>query len=133
MQSAFEKEILQLLYRFRAWLASHDRGVLISLILSTPPIPPVPFAGFLLALFNYRLWKQHKLERHEIGLIRLALALSVVSSATAVGLIFLVIHLLSSATVEGNELAAHIWDALQHYMLVITKLSPFQKHSEVVI
>jgi hypothetical protein len=133
MQSAFEKELLQLLYRLRAWLASHDRAVLISLILSIPPVPPVPFLGFLMALFNYRLWKQHKLENHEIGLIRWALILSTISSAIAIGLVFLIAHLLSTSTFESSEFAARIWDALRHYLLMISKLLPLQKHSEVVI
>ena len=39
MKSAIEKEIVSLLIRFRYWLQTHDRGVILGLILSIPPIP----------------------------------------------------------------------------------------------
>ena len=133
MQSAFEKEVFQLAHRFRSWLTSHDRVVLIGLVLSIPPIPPIPFVGFLLALFNYRLWKQHKLERHEICLIRCSLAISTISSIAAVGLVWLVIHLITSSSAEGSQIVYRIWDAVLHYLNTIAGLSPFRKHSEVSI
>lgn len=114
MQSAFEKETLLLLERLRGWLASHDRVVLLGLLFSIPPLPPLPMVGFLLSLINYRLWKQHKLDAGEIGLIRLALIISTLSSAVAVGLVFLVVNFLNGTLSDGPEIVSRLWDALRH-------------------
>ena len=114
MQSAFEKETLLLLERLRGWLASHDRVVLLGLLFSIPPLPPLPMVGFFLSLINYRLWKQHKLDAGEIGLIRLALIISTLSSAVAVGLVFLVVNFLNGTLSDGPEIVSRLWDALRH-------------------
>ena len=113
MQSAFEKATLLLLERLRGWLASHDRVVLLGLLFSIPPLPPLPMVGFLLSLINYRLWKQHKLDAGEIGLIRLALIISTLSSAVAVGLVFLVVNFLNGTLSDGPEIVSRLWDALR--------------------
>ncbi len=133
MQSAFEKEILQLLLRFRSWLTSHDRAVLIGLLFAIPPIPPVPFIGFLLALFNYKLWKQHKLDGHEIGLIRISLVSSIISSAIAIVFLFLAVHLITVSAVESGEVAKRILDVILHYLRTVTDLFVFQKHGEIAL
>jgi hypothetical protein len=129
MQSALEKEIVQLLIQFRSRLASHDRGVLIGLLFAIPPIPPVPLLGLFISLFNYWLWKQHKLEAHEIGLIRWALVLSVISSALAVCLIFLIIHVASMA--GSNDIIPAIIDIVKGYFHRLMGWLPFHERTEV--
>ena len=115
MQSAFEKETLLVLERFRRWLASHDRVVLLGLLFSIPPLPPLPIVGLFLSLINYRLWKQHKLDAGEIGLIRLALVFSIVSSAVAVGLVVLVVNFLNGTLLDVPEIILRLLDALRHF------------------
>lgn len=114
MQSAFEKETLLLLQRLKGWLASHDRVVLLGLLFSIPPLPPLPIVGFFLSLINYRLWKQHKLDAGEIVLIRLALIFSILSSAIAIGLVMLVVNFLNNSVAEGREVIPWLWDGLRH-------------------
>ena len=114
MQSAFEKETLLLLQRLKGWLASHDRVVLLGLLFSIPPLPPLPIVGFFLSLINYRLWKQHKLDVGEIVLIRLALIFSILSSAVAIGLVMLVVNFLNNSVADGREAIPWLWDVLRH-------------------
>lgn len=131
MQSAFEKEIVHLMLRFRGWLASHDRAVLIGLVFAIPPVPPVPILGLLISLFNYRLWKQHKLENHEIGLIRWALVLSVISSILALALVWIVIQVVT--TVDAHALAAKGGDTVVNYVQRLFDLLPFRRRGEISI
>lgn len=116
MQSALEKEILQVLLRFRAWLDTHDRAVLLGLVLSIPPIFPVPIIGLSLALFHYRLWKLHRLEKDEISVIRISLLLSTLSSVAAICLVYFVFNLASTSSVEGAGFLMKIWGVLVSYL-----------------
>lgn len=131
MQSAFEKETLLLLERFRGWLASHDRVVLLGLLFSIPPLPPLPIVGLFLSLINYRLWKQHKLDVGEIGLIRLALIISTLSSAIAIGLVFLVVNFLNGTLSDGPELILRFWDALRQLFRSTIDQLPLHKSGVV--
>lgn len=114
MKSAFEKEIVSLLIRFRYWLQTHDRGVILGLILSIPPIPPVPLLGLGLSLFNYVLWKRHRLDDHEIPLIRIALCISLVSTTLAAALVYGVVSVIVSPTTNAvlGDLATHVIEKL---------------------
>ena len=114
MKSAIEKEIVSLLIRFRYWLQTHDRGVILGLILSIPPIPPVPLLGLGLSLFNYVLWKRHRLGDQEIPLIRIALCISLVSTTLAAALVYGVISVIASPTTNAvlGDLVAHVIEKL---------------------
>lgn len=131
MQSAFEKEALLLLERFRRWLDSHDRVVLLGLLFAIPPLPPLPIVGLFLSLINYRLWKQHKLDTGEIGLIRLALIISTLSSAVAVGLMFLVVNFLNSSLSDGPEIISRFLDALRYFFQSTINHLPLHKSGVV--
>lgn len=133
MQSAFEKETLLLLERFRGWLTSHDRVVLLGLLFSIPPLPPLPIVGLFLSLINYRLWKQHKLEAAEIGLIRLALFFSILSSAVSVGLVLLVVNFLNGALSDGREIFPALWDTLRHFFQSTIDHLPLHKPGVVSV
>lgn len=133
MQSAFEKETLLLLERFRGWLGSHDRVVLLGLLFSIPPLPPLPIVGFFLSLVNYRLWKQHKLEADEIVLIRLALFFSILSSAVSVGLVLLVVNFLNGALSDGRAIIPALWDTLRHFFQSAIDHLPLHKPGVVSV
>ena len=131
MKSAIEQEIIGLLVRFRYWLRSHDRGVILGLIFSIPPIPPVPLIGLSLSLFNYVLWKKGKLGSHEITLIRTSLLISLISFCLAFALVYLVISFVSNP--ETSNLVA---DFFSHQYERVRSLFMFflsRKNTEVYL
>jgi len=91
MQSALEKEIHSRLLVLTSWMRSHDRGVLFALLLSVPPLPPIPFLGFILSLLNLWLWKNERLDQSEGGVIKFSIFLSLATSFLG---LFLVMHVL---------------------------------------
>lgn len=96
MQSALEKELNSRFLKFGGWLRSHDRAVLFALLISIPPFPPLPVIGFLLSLVNFWLWKSGALDYSEGRLIKITLALSVLSIVIGVTLALYALSLMQN-------------------------------------
>ena len=131
MQSAFEREVVHLLLRLRATMASHDRAVLLGLILSVIPVPPLPLAGLLLSAFNYRLWKQHKLDLREIRLIRMSILLAVLSCAIAACLLVFGVKLMEM--IDITDVLARGAESIGNVLHRLYDLVTFRRRGEITI
>jgi len=76
--SALEQELRRLFGRLRANLVGHDRGVLFGFLLCLVPVPPVALIGIAISAFNYKLWKDHKLDLGEGPAIKRALGIGLI-------------------------------------------------------
>lgn len=94
MQSAIEAEFSKWLRSGGNWLRTHDRGVLLSLLLSIPPFIPLPMLGLLLALINFWLYKSGRLPQTEGRLIKVTLMIAVLSIAVGILLTIQILNLL---------------------------------------
>lgn len=74
--SAIERELQNGFIRLRGFFKSHDRGVVLGLIFSCIPLPPLALIGFFISLLNLWIWKNHKLNYDEIKIIRPALMIA---------------------------------------------------------
>lgn len=71
--SALGKEIQETLIRLSSFFKSHDKAVLLGLLLGCVPFFPIPLIGMIISLLNLWLWKNKKLEADEIKIVRPAL------------------------------------------------------------
>ena len=99
-RNALDHDIRVKLARLRTRFRSHDRGVLLGLVFSIVPIPPVAFVGLVIGLLNLRLLSRDALPPGERRLVRLSIAASVVSlvvgTALFVAVGWLVLHSVST-------------------------------------
>ena len=74
MPSAIEDSFESHATSVRAFLRSHDRGVIAGLALCCTPIPPAPLVGLLISLVNLYLLRSGKLPACERRTVLIALA-----------------------------------------------------------
>ena len=94
MQSAIESEVQKRFQAGGAWLRSHDRGVLLSLLLSIPPFIQLPVIGLLLAIVNYWLFRIGRLPQSEERLIKITIGIALISIAIGVLVAIQILNLL---------------------------------------
>ena len=87
-QSAIEKEFLNAIKCLRSWIRGHDRGVIIGLMMSIIPIPPITVAGLILGFANLVLLKAGKLDPCERKVIRNGIVIGVLICALGIFLSF---------------------------------------------
>lgn len=94
--SALESTIAQTLRTgrtfLRAFLLSHDRGVVLGVLLSLLPIPPLPVFGLVVCLANLALLRRGHLSPRERRTVRLGVMLSAVNTVLAVLLLTVLVH-----------------------------------------
>lgn len=100
-QSAFEKEMDRAAATFSAWTRSHDRGVMLGLLLGGIPVPPINLAGLMLTSFNYYLLRVKKLDYREARLIRISALVAVISLTISVGALYALVQAVSQAGDAG--------------------------------
>lgn len=65
--------------KLKSRLHGHDRGVLLGLVFSLVPIPPVALAGLVIGLLNHRLLTRGRLPESERQLVLFSLGAALVS------------------------------------------------------
>ncbi len=111
-QSAIEKELLTFLLNFRYWLRSHDRGVIIGVIMGFVPIVPITTIGLLLCLVNLYLLKSHRLDANESRLIKIGLFIS--TTNLILGFLLALYLFKSFSTVHWLEVFEMLKNNLNH-------------------
>lgn len=99
--SALEIELLSLLHNLHAWLKKHDRGVLVGVLLSFIPFPPILAIALLIGFFNYFLLKKSKLDTSEKRLISIGLTIAIANLCFSSFAIYYLLH--ASMSVKWNE------------------------------
>lgn len=79
---------------WRTSLSTHDRGVTFGLLLSLVPLFPVALFGLLTCSLNYALWKQGKLDLHELAWIKRGLVIGLLNSLIGIAVLAVLIHFL---------------------------------------
>ncbi len=93
-QSALEQECIRRISEWKSALSTHDRGVTFGLLLSLVPLFPVALFGLLTCSLNYALWKQGKLDLHELPWIKRGLVIGLLNSVVGIAVLAVLIHLL---------------------------------------
>ena len=101
--SAIELEILSMIKRFKSWRNGHDRGVVLGLMLSCIPFPPISILGLLVGLFNLLLIQNAKLSSFEKQLVWTGIAISVINSASIIFLIIMIINGVKNLDLWGSN------------------------------
>jgi len=121
--SAIEKEFTRIIFGLRTWLRRHDRAVIIGLMMSIIPLPPVTVAGILLGLANLMLLKTGKLDRSEKKIIRNGLVFGVL--ILLLGLVFWY-HLYHATTsFHWNVLIDSVTEGIVDFFNFIKRLLNF--------
>ena len=90
--SVLESTVRQSLYAARRTLLSHDRGVLLGILLSLVPIPPLPVFGLIINLANWTFLRSGRLPQSERGAVRLGLLLAIVNSVIVTVLVTILVR-----------------------------------------
>ena len=117
-QSAIEKELLAYTLNLKYWLRSHDRGVIIAVLMGCIPILPITVIGFLLCLFNSHLLKKNKLELSEKRLIRVGLIIAMINIILGS---LLILYIFNSASEVDWKNFLHPIDNLFSYFIEMIK------------
>lgn len=99
--SALEIELLSLLHNLHAWLKKHDRGVLVGVLLSLIPFPPILALALLIGFFNYFLLSKSKLDVSEKRLISIGLLIAIANLFFSSIAIYYLLH--ATMSIEWNE------------------------------
>jgi hypothetical protein len=134
-QSALEKEVIAALLNFRAWLKSHDRGVLIGFAMGCVPIFPVTLIGFFVCIFNQYLLIRGVLGFYEKRLIKMGLLISVFNLFFGIVIIVFLYHWIVVVGWSGIGLSfkdkAH--QLLELMQIPAPNFSPLNQQSKGVI
>lgn len=76
-KSAIEKELFDAALNLKSWINSHDRGVIIGVLMACIPLLPVTTLGLILCVFNKILLNQGKLNLYEAQLIKNGIIISI--------------------------------------------------------
>src|SRR5579859_7641187 len=101
--SAIEQEARERVARLRIELRTRDRGVLLGLLLSVVPVPPVALMGIAVDTINLRLVARGRLDVRERRLVCISLTLGVVSLALSIVLFAGFAHLAAHGVAAGAE------------------------------
>ncbi len=98
-RNALEDDFRIRLAKLRTIVHFHDRGVLLGVVFSVVPIPPVALVGLIIGLFNLRLLARRMLPESERQLVRFSLMAALISFVTGTALFaaigWVVVHTLS--------------------------------------
>jgi hypothetical protein len=111
--SALEKELISFLYNFRSWLRSHDRGVLIGVVISCIPIPPITLVGLLVGCANHYFQKNGKLGVYENRIIKIGLVIGIVNLVIGLGIVFLLFK--SASSIEWTSLLSLAKEQISYF------------------
>jgi hypothetical protein len=81
--SALELELIGLSKKFSTWRKKQDRGVLVGVLLSCVPLPPVSLLGLVVGLANFFLIKTGRLIVNEKNLVLIGIATSLTNTVLA--------------------------------------------------
>ena len=96
-KSALEMAVLNMLIKFKAAIATHDRAVVLGFAFSLLPILPLAICGVLIGGVNYLLWRKGELEVFEGAFIRKGLLLGLINLCIGILLLKLLIGFLHGA------------------------------------
>jgi len=111
--SAIEHEAREWIARLRVELRTRDRGVLLGLLLSVVPIPPVALMGIVIDALNLRLLTRGRLAASERRLVRFSLILGLASFALGIALFAGFEHLIMQGVGTGAGLIEQVWHGLR--------------------
>lgn len=111
--SAIEHEAREWIARLRVEIRTRDRGVLLGLLLSLVPVPPVALMGIAIDAVNLRLLARGRLAASERRLVRISLILGLASFVLGVVLFAGFAHLVAQGAVAGTGLIGQIWHELR--------------------
>ena len=112
--SALELAIRQILLSGRRTLLSHDRGVILGIMLALTPLPPLPFFGFIINLVNRALLRRGRLAPAERGAIQFGLLMSSLNMIVSIILTTLLIRW--ARTIAWMDILSLLPHALTHIL-----------------
>lgn len=116
--SALEKAVADIGVSLALWIRTHDRMVVMALMLSLVPVPPACWFGLLLSIGNFTLLKLERLPKSEARTVYVTLLIGLITSILGIFLMGAVMALVTDSPfgVFFNYMPGFIQEYLQNLL-----------------